>query len=70
MRKIKTKEEILNQLYITAQDLKILIPKLGINKCREFIDKIQEEMKEKNYFIPDSKPKLALTKLVKKRFGL
>lgn len=67
---MKTKDEILDQLYISAQDLKILIPKLGINKCREFIDEIQQEMKDKNYYVPDGKPKLALTKLAKKKFGL
>ena len=47
---MKTKEEILEQPYITAKDLKILIPNLGINKCVEYIKMIQEEMKEKNYF--------------------
>ena len=68
--KEKSKEEILEQLYVTAQDLKILIPKLGINNCRKFISEIQEEMMLKKYYIPDGKSKMALTKLVKKKFGL
>jgi len=67
---MKTKEEILNQPYITAKDLKILIPNLGINKCVEYIKMIQEEMKEKNYFVPQTKQYLALTKLVRKKFGI
>ena len=67
---MKTKEEILEQSYITAEDLKILIPNLGINKCVEYIKMIQEEMKEKNYFVPQTKQYLALTKLVRKKFGI
>ena len=67
---MKTKEEILEQPYITAKDLKILIPNLGINKCVEYIKMIQEEMKEKNYFVPQTKQYLALTKLVRKKFGI
>lgn len=67
---MKTKEEILEQPYITAKDLKILIPNLGINKCVEYIKMIQEEMKEKNYFVPKTKQYVALTKLVRKKFGI
>ena len=68
---MKTKEEILNQAYLTSKDIKALIPSLGIDKCRLIIEEVQKEMKEKKYFIPPStKPKRALTKLVKKKLGL
>lgn len=67
---MKTKEEILNQSYITAKDLKILIPNLGVNRCVEYIKMIREEMKEKNYFVPQTKEYVALTKLVRKKFGI
>ena len=68
---MKTKEEILDQLYISPQDLKILIPALGIDKCRLLIDEIRDEMENKKYYIPPStKPKLALTKLVRKKMGI
>ena len=68
---MKTKEEILNQTYMTAKDLQVLIPKLNIVRCREFIDEIIEEMRSKNLYIPPStKPKRALTKLVVKRLGI
>ena len=66
---MKTKEEILNQTYLSATDLKILIPTLGINKCIKYIKETRVEMEEKGYFIPETKPYLALTKLVKKKFG-
>ena len=67
---MKNKEEILNQSYITAKDLKILIPELGINRCVEYIKMIRNEMKEKGYVVPKSKEYLALTKLVRKKFGI
>lgn len=67
---MKTKEEILEQSYISPQDLKILIPNMGIENCRNTINVIREEMKEKGLFVPQTIPKIALTKLVKKRFGL
>ncbi len=66
---MKTRDEILQQDYISAKDLKILIPSLGIHKCLKYIKMIQEEMKNKNYFIPETKEYLALTKLVRKKFG-
>lgn len=66
---MKTREQILSQDYMSAKDLKVIIPGLGINKCVEYIKMIRDEMKEKGYFIPETKEYLALTKLVKKKFG-
>ena len=66
---MKTKEEILNSEYITAKDLKIIMPTLGINRCQNYISEIRKEMQEKKYIVPQTKPYLALTSLVKKRFG-
>lgn len=67
---MKTKEEIFEQSYISAKDLKMLIPSLGINRCVKYINDVQEEMKEKGFFVPETKEKLALTKLVRKKFGI
>lgn len=66
---MKTKEEILNSDYMTAKDLKVIIPTLGINKCQNYINEIRDEMREKNLWVPQSKPYIALTKLVRKKFG-
>lgn len=66
---MKTKEEILNQTYMTAKDLKTLIPTLGLEKCRKYIFEMQKEMREKGYFVPESKPNLVLTKFAKKKFN-
>ena len=63
-------KEILNQSYLTAKDLMIIIPKLSYVRALKYIDNFREEMKEKGYFVPEGRTKVALTKLVKKKFGL
>ena len=65
----KTKEEILEQLYVTAEDLMILIPTLKYQRALNYIKEIQVEMEQKKYFVPVSQTKLALTKLIRKKFG-
>lgn len=67
---MKTSGEILEQLYISPQDLKILVPTLGKNYCVKVVKEIREEMKAKKIFVPQSKPLLAQTNLIKKRFGI
>lgn len=62
-------EELLKQYYLSAEDLTKLLP-IGYLKAMKMIDEIQKEMKEKNYFIPDGKRKVVLTKLVRKKCGL
>lgn len=66
---MKTNEQILNQLYLSANDLQILIP-MGRTTAIKCIKDIQEEMKDKGLYIPETKTKLALTKLVRKKFGI
>ena len=63
---MKTKDEILNQPYLTARDLKQLIPTMGINKCIECIKVAREEMQSKGYYVPQTRPFVALTKIIKK----
>ncbi len=67
---MKTTEEILKQQYVTATDLMIIIPNLGYNRALNFINEMREEMKQKGYFVPNCKTKVALTKIFKKKFGL
>lgn len=66
----KTADELLKQYYLTAEELTIIIPHLKIEKARVYIKEIRKEMKQLNYFIPEAKPYVALTKLIKKKFGL
>lgn len=67
---MKTVDEILTQKYISAKDLMIIIPELKYGNAIAFINIIQNEMEEKGLYIPIVKPKVALTKLVKKKLGL
>ena len=62
--------EILNQSYITARDLTKIIPKLSYKRALKYIEDFRIEMKDKGYFVPEGRTKVALTKLVKKKFGL
>lgn len=65
----KTNEEILEQLYISAYDLQKLIPGITYATALGYIKSIQEEMEKKKFSIPCGQTKLALTKLVRKKFG-
>jgi len=66
---MKTQDEILNQKYITAKDIQKIIP-VGYARALSYIEELREEMKEKNYFVPDGRTKVALTKLFIKKFGI
>ena len=66
---MKTKEEILNQSYLNASELKLIIP-MSNGKALKYINEIRNEMKEKGLLVPETRPKIALTKIIKKKFGL
>ena len=68
-KKVKTEDEIKKQTYITARDLKILIPSLGYVRALKYIDELRKEMAEQGYFVPEGKTKVALTKVARKKFG-
>lgn len=62
-------EEIKKQDYITAQDLMKLVPNLTYDNAIKYINDAREEMKKQNLFIPITRPKIALTKIIRKTFG-
>ena len=66
----KTREQILNQDYMSAKDLKILIPTLGINNCRNIINEVVIDMRNDGCYVPPGKTIIALTKYVKKKLGI
>lgn len=67
---MKTAEEIKKQDYITAEELRILVPGLGKESALSIIKTTKKEMEEKGYYVPKVRPFVALTKLVKKKLGL
>ena len=55
--------------YINVKELQELTG-LGYQSSMEIIKKVREKMREKGYFIPQSKSKLALLWMVKKELGI
>ena len=56
--------------YLTAKDLQELIPNLTYDNAIMYINKAREIMKEKNYLIPITRPKVALAKIVYEMLGI
>lgn len=61
--------KILEQNYLTAEDLMNIIPKLSYGKALQYIKDTRLEMESKGLFVPDGKTLVALTKLIRKKFG-
>lgn len=56
--------------YVTAKDLQEMIPNLTYDNAIKYINKARNIMKEKNYLIPITRPKVALKKIVDEMLGL
>lgn len=66
----KNSEEILEQIYVSADDLQILMPGASYNQRLNLIKEIRNEMQEKNLYVPKGKILLASTKILKKKCGI
>ena len=55
--------------YINVKELQEMTG-IGYQSAMEIINKAREEMKNKNYFIPRSRAKVALKWIVKKELGI
>ena len=62
-------KELLKKQYLNPKELQFI---LGIpyKTALRYAHEIREQMKEENYFIPETRNKIVLTKLVKNKFGL
>ena len=58
------------KLYITAKDLQEMIPNLTYDNAIKYINKAREIMKGRNYLIPVTRPKVALTKIIYEMLGI
>ena len=56
--------------YLTAKDLQEIIPNLTYDNAIKIINEVRKIMKERNYFIPIARTKLALTSLVYENLGI
>lgn len=58
------------KIYVSAWDLQELIPNLTYDNAIKIINQAREIMKEKNYLIPITRPKVALKKIVDELLGI
>lgn len=56
--------------YLNVKDLKEMIPNITDYHARQIINKAREIMEKRNYFIPVTKEKVALTKIVYELLGI
>ena len=56
--------------YITAKGLQEVIPNLTYDNAIKYINQAREVMKERNYLIPITRPKVALTEIVFEMLGI
>lgn len=66
----KTTKEILDQQYMSANDLILVIPTMSYSTALDYIKRIRSKMSEENYFIPKGKTLIALTWMIKKDLGI
>lgn len=59
----------MNNLYISAKELQDVLH-ISYKSALEIIVDVRKKMKEKGYFIPNTRTKLALTWMVKEKIGL
>lgn len=58
------------KLYLTAKDLQKIVPNITYDNSIKIINKAREIMKQKNYYIPVARPKVALTSIVYEMLGI
>ena len=58
------------KLYVSAKDLQEMIPNLTYDNAIKYINKAREIMKQRNYLIPITRPKVALKKIIDEMFGI
>lgn len=66
----KLKEEVLEQTYLSAYDLQILIPTISYRNALNYIKEMQEKMTKQKYRVPPGQTKVALTWMIKEDLGI
>lgn len=68
-KKILSEKELLQKTYLMPEELQILL-RIPYKTALRYAHEIRQEMRDKNYLIPETRYQIVLTKLVKKKFGL
>lgn len=58
------------KLYLNVKDLQNMIPNITSYHARQIINQARKIMEERNYFIPITKEKVALTSIVYEILGI
>lgn len=58
-----------NKEYLTANDLMNIIPNLTYMNALKYINLAREKMEKEGFYVPITKPKVALTSVIKSIFG-
>lgn len=66
----KSIKDILDQQYVTVDDLRIVIPEMSYAEALKLIKSVRETMNSENYYVPECRKLLALTWMVKKKLGI
>ena len=62
-------KELLQKQYLTPKELVKLL-RIPYKTALRYATELRQQMKNEGYFIPETRNKIVLTKLVKKKFGL
>lgn len=62
-------KELLKKQYLNSKELQFIL-RVPYKTALRYAHELREQMREENYFIPETRHKIVLTKLVKKKFGL
>lgn len=66
---MKTKEEILEQLYVDVKDILILLP-VGKTQALKVAKELRQKAIDQKYFVPMSKKVLVPTKVLRKELKI
>lgn len=63
------KDLLKNKEYLTANDLMNIIPNLTYMNALKYVNLAREKMEKEGFYVPITKPKVALTSVIKSMFG-
>ena len=64
-----SEKELLQKTYLTPNEL-VKVLRVTYKNALKIANELRNEMKQEGYLIPDTRNKVVLTKLVKKKYGI
>lgn len=66
---MKQKDILKEKEYLTANELMLIIPNLTYLNAIKYINLARDKMQAKGYYVPITKPRVALTSVIREIFG-